>query len=1023
MIRRIYRTLSDEPGPFGIGTNHNYGLRLDTDNPVAAQMINLIAPDGSRRPFVNDGTGVFTNTTSPSLRGDVMTVQPSGAVDLRFKNGSTFHFIPATAALGSLLESIGDPNGNQISLIRDSVVPVRINEIVDPVGRRLLLKYDAANRITSISDPIGRVVRYSYNGQGTLAEMTDPAGGITRYGYDVQNRLTQITDARGVVVAQNSYGANGRVSQQIQADGGVLSFDYILANPAVAMSPVLQTTVTQPSTPDVPLPADRQMTYRFDPQGFLLDVTNALGQKRIFDREPGSNLLLAVHGPASCTVCGDAQGGDQKFTYDANGNPLTLTNGAGETTTFTYEPIFDRIDSITDPQGHVTSLGYDTRGNLTSITDALNQITGFEYDSSGLPTAIIDALNERFEISYDSFGNPVIIRDPLSNETAILYDAVSRPIQLADALGRKTSISFDALDRVIATTDALGRTTRASYDAVGHLATVADARGNTTTLSYDPMGRLEARTDSLGASDTRQYDSRGNLTQFVDRRGQTSLFAYDTLGRLVAELYQDGSSVMRRYDDRGRLIQATDSTSGTFSFSYNPAGHLTDSAGPFGSVTYTRDPLGRVKTRQVVGQSAVSYAYDIVGNLASAIMPEAGATFTYDVRNRLDLIRRTNGVVTDQDYDALGRITSIVHSGPAGIIDLQSYAYDRVGNRISADRLIAAPLATQLSVNQYETLSDRLTQRGVVSYTHDANGNRLSEAGLGGITSYSWDARNRLSSISRPDGATTSFLYDFVGNLIQMDDRASGSVVTADYLLDTLTNVVQVRDSGGETLSILTGRVVDQHLASIDGGGALQFALTDAINSTVATADGAGLGNSAFAYEPYGATSFSGVGSHFQFTGRVPIGTGLYHYRARYYDPIAGSFISEDPITFLGGDINRYRYVRNNPVNFVDPFGLLDRRLRLVNASREALNVLETFGRGVFVVGLTTFVVITSEISVPVLVTFGAGVALFGAEEFAVRATEAAIDANERAIRMDIERNQRTNEPTVIPAQCFDVQR
>ena len=50
--------------------------------------------------------------------------------------------------------------------------------------------------------------------------------------------------------------------------------------------------------------------------------------------------------------------------------------------------------------------------------------------------------------------------------------------------------------------------------------------------------------------------------------------------------------------------------------------------------------------------------------------------------------------------------------------------------------------------------------------------------------------------------------------------------------------------------------------------------------------------------------------------------SGLYHLRARHYSPETGTFLSEDPIGFAGGDPNLYRYVNNNPVNFIDPEGL-----------------------------------------------------------------------------------------------------
>ena len=124
-----------------------------------------------------------------------------------------------------------------------------------------MLSYDGADRVTSIVDPIGRSVLYTYNTLGTLETVTDPEGGVTQYAYEAADRLSQITNARGVVVVQNTYDANGRIIQQAQADTGVITFDYTLLNPIVANSPVQKTIVTDA--------VGNQTTYRFNPQGFL----------------------------------------------------------------------------------------------------------------------------------------------------------------------------------------------------------------------------------------------------------------------------------------------------------------------------------------------------------------------------------------------------------------------------------------------------------------------------------------------------------------------------------------------------------------------------------------------------------------------------------------------------------------------------------------------------------------------------------------------------------------------------------
>ena len=106
--------------------------------------------------------------------------------------------------------------------------------------------------------------------------------------------------------------------------------------------------------------------------------------------------------------------------------------------------------------------------------------------------------------------------------------------------------------------------------------------------------------------------------------------------------------------------------------------------------------------------------------------------------------------------------------------------------------------------------------------------------------------------------------------------------------------------------------------------GTTDTLLADALGSAVALADNGGTVQTEYTYEPFGGTTATGLSSTnpFQYTGRENDGTGLYYYRARYYHPGLQRFIREDPIEFLGGDINLYAYVGNNPIGYLDPLGL-----------------------------------------------------------------------------------------------------
>ncbi|PYV40038.1 MAG: hypothetical protein DMG09_07675, partial [Acidobacteria bacterium] len=254
-IVRTYRTLTGNPGPFGIGTNHNYGYMLDTTNVrggssdlVRKGSIDLVMPDGNHFPFSRQADGTFLNTTIPSVRGAVIsnltcisTIFGYGCGGtLKWKNGMIQQFQPVLGGQpwAAFLMSITDSNGNETTLARDPSFPNQITQVIDPVGRALSLTYDDSSRITSITDAIGRTVQYTYNSQGTLATVTDEAGGVTSYTYDSQNRLVSITDARNVTYLENTYDESGRVMKQDTADGGVMSFSYTPLNSQVS------TTVT-----------------------------------------------------------------------------------------------------------------------------------------------------------------------------------------------------------------------------------------------------------------------------------------------------------------------------------------------------------------------------------------------------------------------------------------------------------------------------------------------------------------------------------------------------------------------------------------------------------------------------------------------------------------------------------------------------------------------------------------------------------------------------------------------------------
>jgi RHS repeat-associated protein len=201
--------------------------------------------------------------------------------------------------------------------------------------------------------------------------------------------------------------------------------------------------------------------------------------------------------------------------------------------------------------------------------------------------------------------------------------------------------------------------------------------------------------------------------------------------------------------------------------------------------------------------------------------------------------------------------------------------------------------------------------------TLDANGSTLSDPT--GKT-YNWDFENRLSSVFVPGTGTVTFKYDPFGRRVQK----SSPLGTTNYLYDG-ADIIEETDNTETVLArYAQGLGVDDPLAQLRSG-TTSYYQQDALGSATSLSNSAGALASTYGYDSFGnlTASTGTITNPVRYTSReFDADTGLSYYRARYYDPAIGRFISEDQIGFLGSGINFYAYVYNSPLNFVDPFGL-----------------------------------------------------------------------------------------------------
>ena len=235
----------------------------------------------------------------------------------------------------------------------------------------------------------------------------------------------------------------------------------------------------------------------------------------------------------------------------------------------------------------------------------------------------------------------------------------------------------------------------------------------------------------------------------------------------------------------------------------------------------------------------------------------------------------------------------------------------------------------------------------VLGIVIDANGNTLSDPSG---KSYSWDFENRLSSAVVPGTGTVAFKYDPFGRRIQK----SGPLGTTNYLYDGDSEnlIEEVDNSGNIFFKYVQAGLLDEPFSELSST-TVSYYQRDDLDSVSSLSGSSGVLTNTYTYDSFGKliASTGTLTNPLEYTGRESDSeTGLYYYRARYYDPTDGRFLSEDPLR-VRDNLDMYIYVRNNPVTYDDPFGLYQtsgfspgQQAQLGNAINEAIAKLNGGG-------------------------------------------------------------------------------
>ena len=843
--------------------------------------------------------------------------------------------------------------------------------MTNPEGFSQDVTYDSAFRIATITDSLGQVATFTYTAQGLPATMVDARGNTSRYTYDARGNRTEYFDPLDRKTTTD-YDPMGRVIRVIDPRLKETEYEY---------DDLGRRTLMRDHD-------GGETRYEYDEAGNKTAEVDARNKRTEFQYDAVNRLEKIIYPDTSV----------RQFTNDFWGHKLTETDPVGRVTRNDYNlagelfRVFQAFGTSEqamteytywpngwkktekDPRGKITSYEYFETGWLKSMRDPLGRVTEYSYNGKGEQESMKDAKLRTTTYGYDARGRQTSVNTPDGKSVIRTYDGLGLVLTVKDEENRITTFEYDAASQLKAVIDALTQRTEYTYDDTGNKLTQKDARTNTTSYEYDNLNRRTKRTLPGGQFETSTYDAVGNMLTRTDFNGRTTQYAYDPLNRLERKT-PDAVFValpieFTHFADG--LRKSMIDVSGTTNYTYTARGQLKTKATPQGTLTYTYDLGGNVS--KVVSSNAngtnVNYAWDDAGQLDSVTDNFTGATTAvdFDETGNLKTTLYANGVLHTFGYDSRDRMENLAVT-KGGVLASYAYTHFATGRQkdVTED---TGRKATYAYDPIYRLLSEDITgapSNGTLNYGLDQVGNRLSLLStLAALPSqaFSYDANDRISGDTFDNNGNTtgsgghSYFYDFEDRMTFQDSsvqniydgdgnrvaRIEGGTMIR-YLIDDQnpTGWAQVAEetSGGAVIAQYThGRMrISQRRLAAPSSWQVRYYGYDGGGSVRQLFDTVGTGTDTYAYDSFGNTiSRTGTTINaYQYRGeQLDAALGMYYFRARYYGPQTGRFLTQDKFEGEEGEVltlNSYLYAKGDSANNIDPSGFANLESRSIMSS------------------------------------------------------------------------------------------
>uniref|UniRef100_UPI002AD51893 DUF6531 domain-containing protein n=1 Tax=Frankia sp. Cas3 TaxID=3073926 RepID=UPI002AD51893 len=785
--------------------------------------------EGPRLPLTCDAAGAYTVTDPATGHVFHFALPTDGAREVALplaaitdRNGHRVE-LGYDADDGTLAE-IGHSGGYRlvVETRQGLITAIRLRgRAGEPDTEVIRYGYDEGGRLTEVVNSSGRPLRFGYDAAGRMIGWMDRNGTSYAYSYDAAGRVVRTVGSAGCLDGTIVYDTDRGVTVETNSLGYATEYHFNdVMQLRQRVDPLGHATGYAWDRYDRKLaetdPLGRTVRYRYDAEGNLTEIV----------RPDGSRVTAQWNALRLPVTLVEADGARWERTYDERGNLTAVVDPVGARTVFSYDDR-GRLTTVTDALGHTHRVETDAAGLPVAATDPLGAVTVYERDGCGLPVAVTDPVGGTTRFGWTVEGRPASRTLPDGATERWSYDGEGNLVEHVDAAGLVTRIevthfdlpaartgpdgarlafAYDTELRLVAVTNPHGLVWRYDYDPAGNLVRETDFNGRVLAYTHDGVGQLVASTNGAGETVRFTRDLLGNVVEKRDGNAVTT-FAYDPVGRVVRAVNADADCTFTR-DPAGRMLAET-CNGRTVSSTYDVLGRRVRRVTPSGAdsrweydpndlplvlhtagrtVRFVHDDAGREIERSLDSGVVLAQAWDANHQLLSQTVTAAvlGSAGYARVLQRRDYSYSPDGYVTEIDdmlaglrrfdLDPVRRVTAVHGAGWS-----ERYVYDAVGNITDA----SWPASTQSPPAQpngrdgvheaaqggREYAGTLIRRAGRVRYEHDGQGRvtlrqhkRLS--GKPHTWRYSWNADDRLTGVTTPDGQRWRYSYDPFGRRI-----------------------------------------------------------------------------------------------------------------------------------------------------------------------------------------------------------------------------------------------------------------